>query len=146
LYYDFENDRALILDVVMRAIAPDRNLPVYVRAARVRQLSNTEYFARDAVVTTSEFHTPHMHIGADRVYLTDLTPRDPAGRITNFEAGRYRAYDATFNVEGVPVFYWPYAEGEFRRVESPIRYLQLAYSDDFGATFQSQWYLFNLLG
>lgn len=146
LYYDFENDRALVLDVVMRATAPGRNLPIYVRAAQVRQLSTTEYFARKAQITTSEFYTPHVHIGADRVYLTDSTPRDQAGQITNFEAGRYRAYDTTLNLEGVPVAYWPFSAGDFRRTESPLRRARFAYSDDFGATFQSQWYLFNLLG
>ena len=110
LYYDFENDRALILDAVMRAMAPDRDMPIYVRAKQVRQLSTTEYFARKAMITTSEFHTPHVHIGAERVYLTDMTPRDEARpRSPNFEAGRYRAYDATLNVEGVPVSYWPYS-------------------------------------
>ncbi|GMU20984.1 MAG: hypothetical protein AMXMBFR13_10800 [Phycisphaerae bacterium] len=146
LYYDFENDRALILDAVMRAVAPGRNLPIYVRADQVRQLSTTEYFARKAAVTTSEFYTPHVHIGADRVYLTDATPRDEAGRITNFVAGRYRMYDTTVNVEGVPVLYWPYTAGDFRQTESPLQNVRMGYSDDFGATFQSKWYLFNLLG
>jgi hypothetical protein len=146
LYYDFENDRALILDVVMRAIATERDMPIYVRAQRVRQLSNTEYFARNAIVTTSEFHTPHVHLGVERVYLTDLTTRDASGQITNFEAGRFRAYNVTGNVEGVPLAYWPYLTGDFRRVESPVRQMRFSYSDDFGASFQSQWYLFNLLG
>ena len=146
LYYDFENDRALILDAVMRAIAPGTDIPIYVRAAQVRQLSTTEYFARQAVISTSEFHTPHVHIGADRVYLTDATPRDPTGRITGLEAGHFRAHDATLNLEGVPIAYWPYAVGDFRRGETPIKSVRFAHSDDFGATFQSKWYVFNLLG
>lgn len=146
LYYDFENDRALILDAVMRASAPGRSVPIYVRAARVRQLSSTEYFARKAIVTSSEFYTPHIHLGADRVYLSDTTPRDETGQITGFMAGKYKAYDTTVNVEGVPVAYWPYTAGDFRQVESPLKQLRVAFSDDFGATFESQWYLFNLLG
>ncbi len=146
LYYDFENDRALILDAVMRAMAPDRNVPIYVRAARVRQLSTTEYVAHKAVISTSEFHTPHVHIGASRVFLADATPRDQAGRITGLEAGSYRIHDATLNLEGVPIAYWPYATGDFRRGETAIRSVRFAYGDDFGATFQSKWYVFNLLG
>ena len=34
LYYDFENDRALILDAVAFMPAPGRDVPIYVRAAR----------------------------------------------------------------------------------------------------------------
>ncbi len=146
IYYDFENDRALILDAVMRALAPERNVPIYVRAQEVRQLSATEYYAGKAMVSTSEFHTPHIHIGAERLYLTDITPRDQAGQITGLNAGKYRMYDVTGNIEGVPLTYWPYAEGDFRETESPVRSVRMAYSDDFGATFQSKWYLFNLLG
>ncbi len=146
LYYDFENDRALILDAVMKAMAPERNVPIYVRAMEVRQLSTTEYFARKAMISTSEFHTPHVHIGAERVYLTDTTARDPTGRITSIEAGQFRVYDATLNVEGVPIAYWPYGAGDFTRSETAIQSMRFAYDDDFGATFQSKWYLFNLLG
>lgn len=146
LYYDFKNDRALILDAVMKAMAPQRNVPIYVRAERVRQLSTTEYEASKAVITSSEFHTPHMHIGADRVHLTDTSPRDESGRTTGIQAGRYRANDVTFNLEGVPISYWPYTAGDFRESETSIRSLRMGYSDDFGASVQSKWYLFNLMG
>jgi hypothetical protein len=146
LYYDFEHDRALILDAVMRAMAPERNVPIYVRAKQVRQLSTTEYTAYQADISTSEFHTPHVHIGASKIHLTDATPRDEAGRITGLEAGKFRMYNSTLNLEGVPIAYWPYAAGDFRRSETSIRSIRMAYSDDFGATLQSKWYLFNLLG
>ena len=146
LYYDFENDRALILDAVMRAGTPDGELPIYVRAEQVRQLSSTEYLARKARVTTSEFYTPHVHIGAERVYLTDATPRDESGQIIGLAAGKYRMYDATFNVEGVPIAYWPYAAGDFRQGETSLRGVRFSYGDDFGASVESKWYLFNLLG
>ncbi len=146
LYYDFKNDRALILDAVMRAVAPSRDVPIYVRAAQVRQLSNTEYEATKAAISASEFHTPHVHLGAERVHLTDLSPRDESGRVSGIQAGRYRANDVTLNLDGVPIAYWPYATGDFRESETAIRSVRMAYSDDFGATFQSKWYLFNLLG
>ncbi len=146
LYYDFEHQRALILDAVMRAYEPVRKLPIYVRAEQVRQLSGTEYLAREAKVTTSEFYTPHYHIGAERLYLQDRTPRDAAGEITGLEAGRFRMYNSTLNVEGSPIAYWPYQQGDFRRSETAIRGARVGYSDDFGASFQTQWYLFNLLG
>ena len=146
LYYDFENDRALILDAVMRSFDPTRGLPIYVRAAQVRQLSRTEYVADQAKITTSEFFTPHYHIGAERVYLQDRTPRDAAGEIMGLEAGRYRMVHSTLNLEGVPIAYWPYSEGDFQRTETSLRGARVSFSDGFGAMFQTQWYLANLLG
>jgi len=146
LYYDFENDRALILDAVMRAIVPARDVPIYVRATQVRQLSTTEYAAKDAVVSTSEFRTPHVYLGAERVHLTDLTPRDETGRVTGVYAGRYRMHDVTLNLGGVPVAYWPYVAGDFRLSETAIHRFRTFYSDDFGPSVETKWYLFNLLG
>jgi len=146
LYYDFENDRALILDAVMRAMAPGRDLPIYVRAAQVRQLSTTEYQASGAKISTSEFYTPHVHLGADLVHLTDVTSRDESGQVIGVQAGKFRMHDVTMNLEGLPVAYWPFVTGDFRRGETAIRRLRTSYSDDDGATFESKWYLFNLLG
>ncbi len=146
LYYDFQFNRALILDAVMWSIVPARELPLYVRADKVRQLSSTEYFAQTARVSTSEFHTPHVHLGAERVYLTDLTPGGATNSPEGIGGGAYRMYDTTLNVEGVPILYWPYTAGDFRRSETAIRSIRAGYSDDFGAAFQAKWYLFGLLG
>ena len=146
LYYDFENDRALILDVVMRSLAPGGELPIYVRAEQVRQLSSTEYLAKKAIVTTSEFHTPHLHIGAEEVRLVDTTPKDESGQLTGLQSGRYQIRDATLNLEGVPLAYWPTVTGDLKQGESSIRSFRAGYSKKYGATIESKWYLFNLLG
>jgi len=146
IYYDFENSRALILDSVMRVAQPDRKVPVYVRAETVRQLSSTEYMATGAKVTSSEFYTPHYYIGADRVYVRDKTVRDSTGQIVGLTAGTYEMHNSTFNIGGVPVAYWPYTRGDFKQSEMTLRSLRTGYSSDFGATFETKWYLFNLLG
>ena len=146
LYYDFQNEQALILDAVTRAAEPSRGIPIYVRAAEIRQLSSTEYEANDAQITTSEFHTPHVAIGADKVVLTDRTPRNAAGEITGIEAGTYKAYHTTLNLEGLPIAYWPFSRGDFSRDRMAFRSAKVGYNGDFGATFETRWYLFNLLG
>ncbi|RPI59477.1 MAG: hypothetical protein EHM48_08820, partial [Planctomycetaceae bacterium] len=53
LYYDFVNDRAIILDPVFRTIQEQRNVPIYIRAREARQLSANEIFFKDAKITTS---------------------------------------------------------------------------------------------
>ncbi|MFH1420134.1 MAG: hypothetical protein ABII12_17820 [Planctomycetota bacterium] len=146
LYYDFDADRALILDAVMRAMEPSRGLPIYVRSEQVRQLSSTEYEARNAQITTSEFHTPHVAIGASKVFLEDRTPRDESGKIIGVQAGTYKAYNTTLNVEGAPLAYWPFSRGDFARDRMAFRGAKFGYNSDFGATFETDWYMFNLFG
>jgi len=146
LYYDLENDRALILDAVMRTVVPDRNVPIYVRAREIRQLSSTEYVADKAKISMSEFHTPHVYVGADKVVLVDRTPRLEGARSTGPLAGEYTAYHTPLNVAGVPVFYWPYSKGNFQQTENLLRAARFGWDGTFGGIFQTKWYLFNLLG
>ena len=146
LYYDFENDRALILDVVTRALEPSRGLPIYVRAHQVRQLDIKTYTANNAQLTTSEFHTPHVAIGAKEVEFEDITPRDESGDIVGVQAGKYRAKHTTLNLGGRPVSYWPSSSGTFSRDRQAFKSAKMGYNNEFGGTFESRWYLFNLLG
>ena len=146
LYYDLARDRALILDAVARVIEPTRNVPIYVRAAQARQLSRTEYAAWNAKISTSEFYSPHYHVGAAEVRFTDRTSRSAAGVAAGLQAGSYEVSHATFSLYGVPVLYWPWARGDFQEGESVIRGVRTGYSSNFGASVETQWHLFNLLG
>lgn len=146
LYYDFEHDRALILDAVFRADVPAREIPLYVRAAEMRQLSAREFSADQARVTTSEFYTPSYHVGAERVYIRDLTKRDDEGRALGPAAGAYELRNTTLNVEGLPVSWWPYSRGTLEASETLLRRIATGYSSKRGYQFESGWYLFNLLG
>ena len=146
LYYDFERERALILDAVFRADVPTRGIPLYIRAAEIRQLSAREFAANHALVTTSEFYTPSYHVGAERVVLRDATARDTQGRATSPIAGTYELTDATLNVGGVPLLWWPRAAGSLQESETLVRRLRTGYSGDFGVEAETSWYLFNLLG
>lgn len=146
LYYDLEAERALSLDVVMRAFTPDGRVPIYVRAAEVRQLSTSEYMARRAKLTTSEFYTPHIALGSTSAYLTDRTPRNDRGEVIGIQAGTYKAYNATTEIEGVPVTYWPVASGDFSEDTLSLREARVGYASKLGAVFETRWYLFNLLG
>jgi len=146
LYYDFEHDRALLLDAVFRADVPARQIPLYVRAAEIRQLSAREFAADKAIVTTSEFYTPSYHVGADRVYVRDLTRRDAEGRSVGPIAGAYEMRNTTLNVEGLPLLWWPYSKGSLESSETLLRRISSGYSSKRGYELESAWYLFNLLG
>lgn len=146
LYYDFEQDRAVILDGVLRADLPGRNVPLYVRADEIRQLSAREFAARNARVSTSEFYTPHYHVGAEQVYIEDRSQLDSHGRPSGEVAGTYEMRNATLNVEGLPVLWWPYSKGDYNASETLIRSFRVGHDEDFGTQVESRWYLFDLLG
>jgi len=146
LYYDFERDRAIILDAVFRAEIPIREIPLYIRASEIRQLSAREFSAENAVVTTSEFYTPSYHVGADWVKLRDETERGSEGQAVGPIAGTYELKNATLNVEGLPLLWWPYSRGNIEASETLLRRMRTSYSGDMGMEFESSWYLFNLLG
>lgn len=146
LYYDFVNDRALILDAVIRATLLERNVPIYVRAAEIRQLAANRLSAQGAVLTTSEFHTPHYHVGASRIELINRTPSGLSGGQTGIRAGSFRIEDATLNIVGRPIAYWPSIRGNLDTSETAIQSLRLGYSGDFGAELETRWQLFSLMG
>jgi len=146
LYYDFREDRALILDVVARALEPSQKLPIYVRAAKVQQLSANEYNATNAQITTSEFHTPHVAIGAREVNLIDNTPKNALGEVTGVEAGTYAAKDTTMNLDGVPLLWWPVSRGDFSTDRMAFKSAKFGYQSDFGGIAETEWHLFNLMG
>lgn len=146
LYYDFESERALILDAVMRALEDKSNVPVYVRAAEVRQLSATEFKAVRPVISNSEFHTPHASLGAAEATLTDRTPRDETGEIAGVQAGGYEAKHTTLNLEGVPLAYWPVSKGEFSTDQTAFKSMRAGHTSRLGATIETRWHAFNLLG
>lgn len=146
LYYDFLQDRALILDAVVRTTIVRRNLPLYMRAAEVRQLSRNQFTASDAVLTTSEFHTPHYHVGAERVTLINQTPPDVTGRQRAVRAGTFSIRHATLNVGGRPIAYWPYLRGRIGTSETAIKSIRGGFSDFFGVEVETNWHFFNVLG
>lgn len=146
LYYDFLRDRALILDAVVRTLLVERNVPLYIRAAEIRQLSTNQFAADNALITTSEFHTPHYHVGARRVELSNTTPQDLRGRAAGITSGVFRIEDPTLNLSGSPVLWWPFIKGNVDSSETAIRSMRTGYSDDWGFELETNWHLFNLLG
>ena len=145
LYYDLLNDRALILDAVVRTSVAQRNLPLYIRAEQIRQLSRRHLVAGSALLTTSEFHTPHYAVGASRVELLNRTPADVEGKLRALRAGTFSVRDATLNLLGRPVLYWPYLRGDIDTSETAIQSVRTGFSDDFGLELETKWDLFNVL-
>ncbi len=144
-YYDLVENKALILDAVAFSMLPDRNLPIYVRAARIHQLSEREYAADKAMLTTSEFHTPHYHIGAERLELVDNRMRGLFDDGSGLSRASYKIEHATLRLSNVPILYWPRAAGNVAVSESALRRVSAGHDDVFGTRVETKWDFFSLL-
>ncbi|MDG1360020.1 MAG: hypothetical protein P8P71_06230 [Phycisphaerales bacterium] len=139
IYYDLPRNRATIMDAVLRTYSRrGRNLPVYARAEEMRQLSTDQWTADRATISTSEFFTPHLSIGLERVTVTERP--DAEGSTTTWVKGD----GLTMNAGGIPFFYWPGFEGTAD--EPPLKGVRSGFEKDKGFEIGTTWDLFRMLG
>jgi hypothetical protein len=146
IYYDLERKKALAINAVMRNFDATEGIPIYVRAAKLRQLAENKFAAEDITLTTSEFYLPQISANASSVIITDTTTIDEqqgtASR-TSYDAQmrdvRFKTYDQTF-------FYWPSVRGNLQRPDIPLKSAHVAYDSTWGPSVETRWYLARLLG
>jgi hypothetical protein len=140
VYYDFGSSQAVMLDAVLRTYARQGDVPLYARAAELRQIAQDQWAAQRVVVSTSEFFTPHLALGAERMTIT-RRPRagDPAARETHLVSDRntLRAGDLAFLV-------WPRFSGTIR--DLPLRRVSAGAGRNDGLRLNTRWDLWSLLG
>ena len=61
-------------------------------------------------------------------------------------AGEYNMTHTTLNLNGFPLFYWPWAAGDFQQGEMALRGIRISNSGDFGPALETNWNFFSLLG
>lgn len=146
VYYDLHNQRALINEALVRSIMRQRNVPTYIHAQQLRQISEREFVARNAKMTSSDFASPDFFVGAGKLLFRDVTPRDDQGNRTGPQKLRVNAENITLNIGGFPFLWWPGMTADLERGESPLHKLVLGHSNKNGFTVKSEWWLFRLLG
>ena len=71
IYYDIRNDRALMLDALLKDLQQNHGRQAGVRPGKeMRQLSADEWIAEKATISTSSLMVPQLAIGLDRVTIT----------------------------------------------------------------------------
>ncbi|MDY6912995.1 MAG: LPS assembly protein LptD [Planctomycetota bacterium] len=145
-YYDFTTDRAIMVEAVFRTVQQHRNIPIYIRARQARTLSASEMWFKDAKVSTSDFYTPSYHFGSKQVHLEDRTPYDEREVRIGRQTWHAKMKHTTFNVRGLPIFYWPRTQEDFTREHTAIRRVQAGKHGRFGWGVETEWHLFRLLG
>lgn len=146
VYYDFRNQQALITDGILRTIARQRNVPMYVHARQIRQLSQGKFLAHKVMLTSSDFATPDYYVGASKLLVTDITPRDEQGNKTGPQKLYARAENVTVIAGVLPLFWWPVMTGDLQRGETPIHKVVLGHSTKNGLSIKTEWWLLRLLG
>lgn len=142
IYYDFVNNKAVVVDAVLRTYARlGRTVTLYARASEMRQLSRTEFTADGATVSTSEFFVPHLSVGAERITVTQPPPDADSGERNPLHIA---AEDITPRVGRLPFFYLPYFEGD--TAPSPLREIEVSVRSSQGVEILTRWDLFQLAG
>jgi hypothetical protein len=153
VYYDFLNNRAVLTDAVLRATDPTTEIPITVRAVKLRQLSQGEYEGEKVELSTSSFATPTYSVKTDQVYirqeeepLLERSDDTPAGSGQMQTASNFVADNNTLEFFGLPTFFWPQATGTVDQNPFPLRTISFSGSGRFGTGFSSEWGLFDSLG
>jgi hypothetical protein len=146
LYYDFEQKKALAVNAVLRSFDVKRRIPIYVRAAKLRQLAENKFSGENITLTSSEFYLPQLSISASSILITDTSAVDEQqGRVSD---SSYDAQmrDVRFKVDDKTIFYWPFFRGNLQRPDTALKSVRAGYDSDWGAILETRWYLSRLLG
>lgn len=140
VYYDFRTNQALMVDAVLRSAGLLDRSPVHARAAEMRQLAANQWEARRAQVSVSEFATPHLSVGADRV----LIEQRPSPEQTRARATHIESEGNTLRLGGAPILAWPKFSGTID--DLPLRHFRLGTQANDGLRVETGWDPFALLG
>lgn len=140
VYYDIAENKAVMADAVFSTVDPKTGMPIYVRAATLRQEAANQVTAEKARLSTSSFFEPVLSVGAGTITVTQA-PRSTQG-------GPQRVFvDAsnfTLRLGGLPVFWLPGFKGEIEDI--PLEDVRFTNSSSSGGAIQTTWRLFGLLG
>ena len=147
LFYDFETRKALAVNAEMRSFDPARGIPIYVRAATLRGISEDVFKAKDVTLTASEFYLPQMSLNASEMLLTDTTSID-ARTGKKLDKGSYDAIleDVAVKYGDTTILKLPRMRTNIERPDLAIKKLSVGHDSDLGNTIETQWYLARLLG
>ena len=144
MYYDFQTDRAIMLDAVLRTYDRRRNLPVYARAKELRQVAEEQWTGKQVTVSASSFATPTLAIGS-RSVVVNREPGSP-DEIEQMEQGELSidSQGTTLEAGGFPLLWWPRYVGPVHKI--PLRGIRGGWDEYEGAVVETTWDLYSLLG
>lgn len=147
LYYDFQGKKGIAVNAVMRNFDETQGIPIYVRAARLRQLAENKFAAENITLTTSEFYVPQISLNASQIIITDTTSADQQEKgVASKGSYDVQMQDVRMKLYDRTIFYWPSMRSNLQRPDIPLKSIHAGYDGTWGATIETQWYLARLLG
>lgn len=150
-FYDVNQRRGLLLNAEIRTFVNELEGTLRLRAAEVRQYSESSFHAKDAWFTTSQFGHPKWRLQASDIYLEQR--QDPFSSRINPATGQrddsvlwVTGINSRLFVEDVPLLALPYISGPAEDPNIPIRRFNVGYSGLFGWELDTQWNMEGLLG
>ncbi len=142
VYYEFGTDRAILTEAVLHTVDLKKQIPIFVRAQVLRQLSQGEFRASYSQLATSGMLNPSYALAAEKIYV----------RQHEFQAGRagrqtdYAATNVTMSAWGVPFFFLPWAGGSMDGGGNALRDISVGTRTHFGFGTEATLGLFELAG
>jgi len=146
IYYDFQRKKSLATNAVMRNFDLSRGIPIYVRAAKLRQLAENKFAAENFTLTTSEFYLPQISLAASQIIITDTTPVDQRTDRLSDRSFDAQMRDVRFKMYDKTIFYWPFVRSDLQRPDVPLKGAHVGHDRTWGTSIETQWYLARLLG
>jgi hypothetical protein len=146
IYYDFQRKKAIVINAVMRNFDAREGIPIYLRAAKLRQMAENEFAADNVTLTTSEFYRPQISLNASKAIITDTTTTDQEQGGISKSSYDARMHDVRLKMYDKTIFYWPYVRSNLQRPDLPIKSIHVGNDNILGTFVETRWYLARLLG
>jgi hypothetical protein len=150
IYYDFVNQRALVVNASMRMFDEERSIPVYLRAEQLARVSEDIYEAKNVTLTNSEFYFPQMSLTASKMVLLTGEALEQHRALTEEEErdtdAEARMYDVSARIGNFPFFKWNRLRTDFAQPALPLSRIRFGSDSEFGTSIETRWHFFRLMG
>lgn len=150
-FYDVNERRGLLMNAEVRAFVPQLQTFLRLRAQEVRQLSESNFQAKNAWVSTSQMGRPGWRIESSDIFLQERV--DPASAQIDPVTGQptggtmwVSSLNNRFYLGDVPLLYVPYLSAPADNTQIPLQKFETGYDGIFGYNVQTVWNLESLLG
>jgi hypothetical protein len=155
VYYDVASSQGLLSDAVLYTYEPRSGMPLYVRAAQIRQKTATTFSVEKARLDNTALAQAPLVVGvrsADIEVFEDDRNDDRVGGRMRVDAknitllGRAGGTGATGTEDAreVPLLWWPRYKGDPEQF--PLRNIQVEDTSRRGTGIRTEWNAFSLLG
>jgi len=146
MYYNFNEKKGLAANASIRTFDVGRGIPIYVRAARIRQLAQDKFAAENVILTTSEFYVPQISLEVSEILLTDTTTVDQQAGIAKDSSYDVQMREVRLKAKETTILRWPTMRSNLERPDLPIRSARFGNDNIHGTSIESKWYLSRLMG